>query len=227
MRIAGILLSLLLAVPGTSFAVVVLDNTSLGFYNNSLGTMLNGTNPVVDDNGVNTFLFPNNDSNPNDPSIASVGTAPDLSAAAGILGDWLGDPGNLNANWMGPQAIPLGWDVDSETAIVYAFDAQHGMRDIDFDFGVDNGIFVWLDGAYMGGQMAPGGPALGEFSFNVAALSGGTHYLQVLREDHGGATGYSILVDGDFDAVAVPTPGTGALIALGLMALLGARLRRP
>ena len=218
MRLATSTICLVIAmVPALGNAVVILDNSSLGFYNSALGTVLNGPSPVVDDNGVNTFLFPNNNSNPNDPLIAST-PEPDLSAASAILGNWLSDPTNLNANWSGLQAIPLGWTVNHETAVIYEIDAGAGLSNtsLQLDIGVDNGAFVWLNGVFLGGQMAPGGASLGELSLALPDLSG-QNFLQVLREDHGGGTGYSIRLEGDVTPInPVPEPGTLALFCAAL-----------
>ena len=85
------------------------------------------------------------------------------------------------------------------------------------DLGVDNGIYVWLNGTYLFGAMAPGGSTPGEYGIDVASLAGGTHYLQILREDHGGSTGYSIQMTAD--RAAVPEPAALALLGIGLAGL--------
>lgn len=218
-------LAALIAAPSIGNAVVIIDGSTQGYYNNALGEILNGTNPVVDDNGVNTFLFPNNGSQPNDPTIASVTSAPDLSVAALRLGNWLTDPANLNGNWSGLQAIPATWAVNSETAVIYRIDAGAGLTNTNLvlDIGVDNGIFAWLNGTYLGGQMAPGGSTLGEFHIALPDLSG-INYLQLLREDHGGATGFSVSLQGDV-VRQVPEPMTLTLLGAGAL-LLFARRRR-
>ncbi len=217
------LLAVLVAAPGVSNAVVIIDNTTLGYYND-LGQVLDGTNPIVDDNGVPTFLFPFANSVPNDPLIASA-PAPNLAAALADLGNWLGDPAHLNANWSGPQLIP-SWAVNSESAIVYKIDAGAGLSNTNLllDIGVDNGVFVWLNGSYVGGELAPGGAVSGEFSVHLADLTG-VNYLQILREDHGGLTGFDIRLQGDIRQ-AIPEPGTLVLLGIGMFGLGLARRRR-
>lgn len=219
---ASTALALSLGCVGGVGAVPLIGDGTLAFYNASLGTILNGTNPAVDDNGTPTFLFPNDNSDPNDPTFDPLTTEPDLSAAAAILGDWLGDPANLNAHWGGPMTIPATWTTNTETAIVYTLPG--GATSVMASFGVDNGIFVWLDGQYMGGQMAPGGAVPGELQLALGDLGPGPHYLQILREDHGGRTGFRLSVTGDLPAV--DEPGTLLLLGVGLLLVgIGARKR--
>lgn len=200
------LATVLVAGAAQAGTVTLINNATTGLYNNGIGNLLNGTSAA----------FPTN----TDPT-QTFATAPSLVAAAAQLADWLTAPAAPGGTWSATaQAIPGTWAVNSEDAIIYAFDAGNGLTNFSASFGIDNGIFVWLDGVFLGGAMAPGGAPAGEYTFTAAALSAGTHYLQVLREDHGGATGYSINVT----ANTVPEPGSLALAGLALLA--ASRLRR-
>ena len=216
-----------MAGTGAFASTTLIDGSTQGFYNSGIGKVLNGTNPVVDDNSVNTFLFPNDNSTPNDPTIAAA-PEPDLSAASSALDSWLTSPASPGGSWSAtPQTLPATWDVNTETAIIYELDGGGtGLQNVLLDIGVDNGVFVWLDGGYQGGQLRPGGATLGEFSLNLGSLSAGTHYLQVLREDHGGRTGWDIEVTGTAAPIPLPAGGILLLTALGGLGGAGALRRR-
>jgi hypothetical protein len=189
-------------------AVTIVNNSTFGYYNNGLGQ-------ILDTNGVNDpFPCANvacGDSTVNYPN------APNLSAASGQLGSWLTNAPPAGGTWSAtPQAIPSAWAVNSETAIVYAIDAGTGLVNVNLSLGVDNGVFVWLNGGYLFGARAGGGSALGEYLLTLSNLVG-TNYLQILRGDHGGGTGYDISLTAD--RVPVPAPAALALFAMGLLGL--------
>jgi hypothetical protein len=204
-----------IAFPSMAQAVTLVQTSDPGYYNNSIGTVLNLTN------GGEGGPFPvTND------STLSFGTAPDLSAASSALGNWLTDPANLNANWSGQIPIPNAWNPGDEVAIIYEFNTL-GATNVNASFGVDNGIFVWLDGVYLFGARAGGTFTLGEYNVPVGDLAAGTHYLQILLEDHGGSNGYAVEITADtFIDAPTPEPGMLALFGLGLAGLGIARRRR-
>ncbi|MEO5812323.1 MAG: PEP-CTERM sorting domain-containing protein [Rhodanobacter sp.] len=202
------------AMAGAANATVVLVQTSdPGFYNDSIGMVLNNTNG----GDTSTGYFPTS----NDSAV-TFPLAPDLTAAGSALGNWLADPLNLNANWSFESSIPNSWAVGSEVAVMYRFDTL-GATHVVAQFGVDNGIFVWLDGFYIGGARGPGSFFPGEYSYNLGDLASGTHFLQILLEDHGVTNGYDVRVTADSfipgTPQAVPEPGTLSMLGLGLAML--------
>ena len=188
-------------------SVTVIDGTTSAYYNNAIGTTLDGT----------SVLFPVANTLSSEPAIHSA-PEPDLSAAAGILGDWLANPDSLNGNWQGSVVVPTAWTENTEVGIVYAFDAgPEGFESMNIQVGVDNGAFAWLDGDYLFGGVEKGGAVLGEYGTTLSNVAPGVHYLQVLLEDHGRLTNYLV------SATAVPNapaPGAVLLGSLGV-ALVG------
>ena len=161
---------LVLVVPSAANAVTLVTTSDPGYYNDSIGTSLNLTNG----GNTSTGYFPTTDD-----STVNFPLAPDLSAASAALGNWLTDPGNLNANWSFENPIPNMWTVNHEVAVIYEFNTA-GATNVVANFGVDNGIFAWIDGVYLGGGRKGGGVVLGEHPFNVGDLAAGVHYLQLL-----------------------------------------------
>lgn len=205
----------LCAAQAAAAAVVLVETSDPGYYNNHIGTALNSTN------GGETGPFP-----VSDDAVRSFATAPDLSAANAALGNWLVDPAHLNANWSALPSIPNSWAPGSEVAVMYRFDTLSATN-VVAKFGVDNGIYVWLDGTYLFGARGPGSFVPGEYTVNIGDLVAGTHYLQLVLEDHGVVNGYDVNITADtfVPAPGVPEPASLALAALGLAAACSATRR--
>lgn len=194
--------------------VTLVDGNTLGYYNNSLGTMLDGTQPQ--------FPFPGG----GDPSI-NPADEPDLISAASVLGEWLSPVPVRNGFWSPLTPIPATWGINTETAIIYEVDGgPTGFANVLAQLDVDNGIFVWVNGQYRFGAVAPGSPSqAGQFEYTnvvLGAISPGTNYLQILREDNGVFSGYQIRVTGQ---AIIPRfgpsqwlPSSGFLMTLNLAA---------
>lgn len=194
------------AVP-TLAQTVLIDGTTRCAYNDAIGTVLNGTSQ----------LFPTTA----DPTIHPA-PEPDLGPAASALGNWLATPPQLNANWQQNIVAPGNWQPGHEVARVYTLTTD-GFDSLRIRLGFDNGGFVWWNGVYLGGQLLPGNPELGELTFTIAPLPAGTNYLQILCEDHGGTNGFTISVDAGLGAIATPfgvgcagSQGTPSLAATSL-----------
>ncbi len=145
---------------------------------------------------------------------------PNLATAAN-LGSWLGRFQPSGGSWSGGLVgIPSTWVVGDETAIVYQIDApEGGIRDMRAFFDVDNGIFVWVNGAFKFGAVEEGGLVAGfEYrggdnnGIRLGDIPAGRNYIQVLREDHGGGTGYEVLITGTVlgGPPALDSPGPAA-----------------
>ena len=177
-------------------SVVLVDNNTAGYYNNSLGTIL--------DNSAPQFPGPlmMSGSGPlNDPTFYPS-AEPDISKASAVLGNWLAAaPLPLNANWQPPRHIPTSWKINDEVATLYEVDGgSKGTARLRGNFDVDNGIYVWVNGKYIFGARAPGllSPD-GQFEYtniDLGKLAPGKNYIQVLCEDNGISDGFRIKITG-------------------------------
>jgi hypothetical protein len=193
-------LGLFVALSANADVTVLVDGNSPGFYNNALGTVLDGTQPQF------PIPFPDG----GDPTIVPA-NEPSLAAAESILGNWLGSPPMLNVNWQWQSPVPPTWNINEESAIVYPVMVPEGISNVIGDFDADNGLFVWVNGQYKFGAIGGGLPSpAGEYEYtniNLGPLPPGTNYIQVLRQDNGIATGFQIRISN----IAAPEPPPATL----------------
>lgn len=204
----------LLAASVQAHAALIIDNSTTGRYNAGLGDL-------ADMDGAGGFLLGANISE-GDPTIELAGD-PGFAFTTEFGADWLGGD-YTGGTWSAPgTGIPSTWAVNTETAIVYDF-FLGSLSDLTIDVGVDNGIVLWFDGAFLFGATRSGGANLNEYDINLSGISAGNHSLQILRADHGGSTGFAIEVNSE--AVQVPEPATLGLIGLGLVGIAATRRRK-
>lgn len=201
-------LAALALLPLQASATIIIDNSTTGLYNN-LGDLA-----AID--GPGGFLLGANVSE-GDPSY-QLASDPNIPFTAAFGTNWLA--GNYSGGtWSAsPVAIPSAWAVNSEAAIVYDFNLATASS-LHIDVGVDNGLLVWLNGNFLFGATAGGGANINEYDIDVASLGAGSHSLQILLADHGGATGYVISVDATGLPVSVPEPGSLLLLVSSLLGL--------
>lgn len=144
----------------------MVDDSTPGLYNQGIGWTLNPTTPY----GLATSLFPVRETGLH--ATFGPGDEADLSTAASALGTWLSDPLNPGGAWSAaPVAIPSTWARQTETAIIYALDrGAMGLANTAASFGIDNGVFVWLNGKLLGGYVRKGGATPVEWSISMGNL---------------------------------------------------------
>lgn len=186
-----------------SSTIELINNSTPAYYNDNLGDLYPGNSEDL----LAQFFFPPNDiSNFFDGQFTQP---PDLSAI-NPLEDWLIDPEEAlqNTFWSSLQTIPPTWNINEENAIIYEIDGgTSGISEVIGSFGVDNGLFVWVNGEYKFGANGPGVFMPGEYQVDLGHLNPGKNYIQVLRQDYGAANGYDVEIIGTRN----PEPGLAGI----------------
>lgn len=192
-----------LAAAQPGMGAELIGRSTPGRLNAGLGDL--ARDPYMNDPAANgeggVRMFSGPDVRQGDPRAVFT-RPPDFSRAAPeirqALGAWLTRPDAPGGSWSGPQAIPARWAKNAEIAMIYALDAgPAGLENVVIRLGVDNGVFVWLDGTWRFGATAAGGVNPGEYVVRIGTLPPGLHHLQILCADHGGSNGFDISVSAD------------------------------
>lgn len=169
----------------------LINNFSQGYYNSAIGDLYPGnpTDPLA-------AYFPGPDISTGSPT-ADFSIEPDISIVS-ELGSWLDNPEAAlqNEYWSSLQSIPRGWDVNTETAIIYEVDGgENGIKNVTADFSIDNSILVWVNGEYRFGSGNP--PNFEVNDADLGDLNPGKNYIQVLRADYGVIADYQVQIMGE------------------------------
>ncbi|MEA5620583.1 DUF4114 domain-containing protein [Cronbergia sp. UHCC 0137] len=174
--------------------VELVNNSTQAYYNDNLGNLY----PGDPEDPLAQFFFAPNGTDTQNFFDGQYTEAPDLSEIS-QLENWLVAPEQAlqNVFWSELQTIPLSWNINDENAIIYEVDGgTTGISDVVGSFGVDNGLFIWVNGEYKFGANGPGVVEPGEYQVNLGDLNPGRNYIQVLRQDYGGVDGYDVQITG-------------------------------
>ena len=135
-----------------------------------------------------------------------------------------------NAAFGNPYSLPYNtyWAANTDLALQKSFNIDGLLAaPIMLNIASDNGFMVFINGQQVAKQNAEGYTSYWEYSLPLTTLgfiSPGVNWIQVLAEDHGGATFFDLKLTGD--VASVPEPATMLLFGIGIAGLAAARIRR-
>jgi hypothetical protein len=130
-----------------------------------------------------------------------------------------------------PYSLPYHtyWAAGTDLALQSTFNINGALSTpITLDVASDNGFMVFINGTMVAKQMAEGYTAYWEYVLPLSTIGfvEGLNVIQVLAEDHGGATFFDMKLTADVTAAPVPEPATMFLFGSGIVGLLGSRFRK-
>ncbi|MGV1098374.1 PEP-CTERM sorting domain-containing protein [Thiovibrio sp. JS02] len=129
-----------------------------------------------------------------------------------------------------PYSLPYNtyWAAYTDLALKQTFNIDGVLAEpITLNVASDNGFMVFINGQMVAKEMAEGYTGYWEYTLpltTLAFISPGENLIQVLAEDHGGATFFDLQLSAD--VTAVPEPATMLLFGTGIAVLAGRRLRK-
>ncbi len=120
------------------------------------------------------------------------------------------------------------WAPNTDLALKKTFNIDGYLNTpITLNVASDNGFMVFINGQLVAKQMAEGYTSYWEYTLPLTTLGfvNGANVIQVLAEDHGGATFFDLKLTADITE-PVPEPATMFLFGTGMVSLFGSRLRK-
>lgn len=126
------------------------------------------------------------------------------------------------------------WNANTDLALQQTFFAPGALSNFKLSVASDNGFIVFINGHEIARANKEGYTSYWEYEYKDTDLAmlyeligGGEEYtIQVLAEDHGGATFFDLQLTADGASTPVPEPATMLLFGTGLAGLAGIARRK-
>jgi len=140
---------------------------------------------------------------------------------------WATGDAAFGNDYVNPPNLPYNtyWAPNTDLALEKEFFIDGVLLEpIQLNVASDNGFMVFINGEQVAKANAEGYTVYWEYEISLLPpdfLSPGSNLIQVLAEDHGGATYFDLELTGD--VAPVPEPTTLFLLGTGLLGLAGFR----